>query len=52
MKILISVFHKVIYGESIVDAKLKNLRKKIHQTYDTAGLIQVGEYNERYEVKT
>lgn len=50
-ELLDNIFHKVVYGESLIDSKTRNIRKKIHQIWDTAGLLQIDKYTEKYDAE-
>lgn len=40
-----NVVDRIVYGESVADAKNHNLRGQVYQHYDSAGLVQIEAYN-------
>ncbi|MBC6418630.1 MAG: hypothetical protein GDA44_07460, partial [Prochloron sp. SP5CPC1] len=40
-----NIVERIVYGESIADAKNRNLRGQVYQHYDSAGLVQTGTYS-------
>lgn len=44
-RLLGNIFDRIIYGEEQVDAKMKNLRGKPYQHYDTGGIIETPAYD-------
>jgi RHS repeat-associated protein len=46
-----NIFDKIIYGESIINPELNNLRGKVYKYYDTGGLIETPEYDFKGQVK-
>jgi len=42
---LVNIFEKIVYGETIADAEIRNLRGKPYRHFDTAGLVETPEYD-------
>ncbi len=40
-----NIVERIVYGESIADAKNSNLRGQVYRHYDSAGLVQTGSYS-------
>lgn len=47
-----NIFERVVYGESQIDAELKNLRGKPFRHFDTGGLVETPEYDFKGQPKS
>ncbi|MFK0731930.1 MAG: toxin TcdB middle/C-terminal domain-containing protein, partial [Gloeotrichia echinulata HAB0833] len=40
-----NIVERIVYGESVANAKNLNLRGQVYQHYDSAGLVKINQYN-------